>query len=262
MRKGLFLSALLATVLVGGTALAERNETDQKPSRGQQIKEQVLEKQRDGFSKSSTRTQASRQDKNTSKLKNERVRPRGEIYGDQGTRGGQKGATISHVAQSAGHVNTPSEIRKMRQMINPMYGAYRMAAGDAAESYGGEAMVPNGKGQGAGSKNMTATGRVNTPSEIRAMMQMINPMYGAYRMAAGDACESYGGRSMTPQGYHTGGASQSAVTRHVHFKNDKGEVMGATQGNTATAMKNEKLKNEIVGVLKSKMAEKANIAGK
>ena len=61
--------------------------------------------------------------------------------------------------------------------------------------------------------------------------------------------------------YHNAG-STSAATRHVHFKNDKGEVMRSTHGNTATAMKNRALKNEIMGMLKAKMAQKMNIEGK
>ncbi len=264
MRKGLFLCALMATAMVGGTALADRTESDNKSTRGQQIKEQVLEKQREGFSKSSTQA---RPDSKAPKSAIERSRPRGEVYGDQATRSNNKmrsGAARGAAAGSS-KVNTPTEIRAMRQLINPMYGAYRTSQADSGtDSYGGESKVPNGKSGGTGmaSKNLSATGKINTPAEIRGALHMINPMYGAYRTAASDqACESYGGRSMTPAGYHNAG-SNSAATRHVHFKNDKGEVMSSTHGNTATAMKNRALKNEIMGMLKAKMAQKMNIEGK
>jgi len=206
MRKGLFLCALLATAMIGGTALAERTNTDNKPSRGQQIKERVLAKQREGFAK----TRASHQStQHTTAPKVSKMRPKGEVYGDQATRTRANAATV-------------------------------------------------------GRKNLSATNTINTPAEIKKMMHMVNPMYGAYRTAQDDqSAEAYGGRSMSPQGYHnaTTGAS-SVVTSHVHFKNDKGEVMTSTMGNTATAMKNRHLKNEIMGLLKAKMAEKAKIAGK
>lgn len=264
MRKGLFLCALLATVMVGGTALAERNDTDNKPTRGQRIKEEVLAKQREGFAKVRSSHHADRSSK--SALKTDRSRPHGEVYGDQATRGAAKVARFNGKNMSAtGNVNTPAEIKRMRSMINPMYGAYRNAQDDqSADAYGGQAMVPNGRsGSGLSAKNMSATGNVNTPAEIKKMIGMINPMYGAYRMAAGDGTDAYGGRSMSPQGYHNASSSQgTAATRGVHFKNDKGEVNSSTHGNTATAMKNRALKNQIMGLLKAKMAEKANIAGK
>lgn len=264
MRKGLFLCALMATAMVGGTALADRSESDNKSTRGQQIKEQVLEKQRDGFAKASKQVQ---RDSKAPKSAIERNRPRGEVYGDQATRSNSKmrGGASAGGAAGSSKVNTPAEMRAMRQLINPMYGAYRTSQADSGtDSYGGESMVPNGKAGGTGmaSKNLSATGKVNTPAEIRGAMHMVNPMYGAYRTAAADsACESYGGRSLTPAGYHNAG-SNTAATRHVHFKNDKGEVMSSTKGNTATAMKNRALKNEIMGMLKAKMAEKMNIEGK
>lgn len=263
MRKGLFFAALLATSTIGATALADRTESDNQGSRGQQIKEQVLQKQREGFGKSRAESKATNH--GATPARPEQIRPRGEVYGDQATRSG-KGVS-SRISQAAGKnmsasgaVNTPSEIRAMRKMINPMYGAYRQAAGDGTDSYGGESMVPNGKGT-QGSKNMSATGAVNTPSEIRGMLKMINPMYGAYRVAAGDGTDSYGGRSLTPAGYHTG-KNTSATTSHPHFKNDKGEVQNSTRGNTATAMRNRELAQKAEAMLKAKMAQKANIAGK
>jgi hypothetical protein len=91
-------------------------------------------------------------------------------------------------------VNTPSEIRAMKRVIHPMYGAYRtVQALEGTDSYGGESLVPNGKGQAQGTqRNLSASGAVNTPREIKAMRAMINPMSpGGVRMAA-QGTDSYG----------------------------------------------------------------------
>jgi Ni/Co efflux regulator RcnB len=63
MRTGLFLSALLATALVGSTALADRNnDNDNKStSHARDIKERVLEKQKEGFGHSQ-RTESTKND--------------------------------------------------------------------------------------------------------------------------------------------------------------------------------------------------------
>lgn len=268
MRKGLFFAALLATSTFGATALADRTESDNQGSRGQQIKEQVLQKQSEGFGKSRHESKATRNSA-SSPARPEAGRPRGEVYGDQATRSGKTASSrISHAAgknmSATSAVNTPSEIRAMRKMINPMYGAYRTAAGGGTDSYGGEAMVPNGKYTQAGggtAKNMSATGSINTPAEIRGMLLMINPMYRAYASAPGGGTDSYGGRSLTPAGYSTGGKT-SATTSHPHFKNDKGEVQNTMKGNTATAMRNRELAQRVEAMMKAKMAAKAGMSGK
>lgn len=255
MRKGLMFGLIVvASTFVGGTALAERNESDTRSSHARTVKEKVLEKQKEGArahrnDQSSQRTTAPKSDK---------IRPKGDVYSDQAQRSGAK----SRASEKAGRnmsasntVNTPSEIKAMLRMINPMYGAYRMSqAAEGTDSYGGSSMVPNGRG---GQKNLTATGAVNTPAEKKAMGRMINPMKGAYSTsAAAEGTDSYGGSSLVSyaHGDHT--------TLHVHFKNDKGEVINSTHGNTATAMKNREMRNSMVSMMKEKMAKAAKIEGK
>ena len=260
MRKGLFLGVLLSSLMMVGTAAADRNDSDdKKASRGMQIKEQVLQKQKTSFTKAA---QAERVQKQNVRNPLDRARPKGEIFGDQAGRSGKSRASqaAGRNLSATGAVNTPVEIRRALKMINPMLGAYRTSqAMEGTDSYGGQAMVPNGKGSGASKqKNLTATGAVNTPAEIRAMVRMINPMHGAYRMsAAAEGTDSYGGKSMTPGAY-----GMSAGGGHVHMKNERGQVNKETRGNTATAMKNAKIKEAIEGKIKAKIAEKAKIAGR
>lgn len=47
MRKGLFFSALLATTLIGGSAMADRSNDDDKSHSKSELKQRVLEKQRE-----------------------------------------------------------------------------------------------------------------------------------------------------------------------------------------------------------------------
>jgi hypothetical protein len=205
MRKAVFVPAMLASLLISTAALAQ--------SRGEMIREQVLAKQSEGFGRPS-RGDFERAPREAIQ-RIDRMSPRGEIYGAD--RGGMKttttGAGSSQRNLSAtGGVNTPSEIRAMKRVINPMYGAYRTSqAQDGTDSYGGESLVPNGKGQGQGTtaRNLSATGGVNTPSEIRAMKRVINPMHGAYRTSqAPDGTDSYGGESLVPNGKGEGQGKQ------------------------------------------------------
>ncbi len=248
MRKALFLSTMLASVLVAGVATADRNEEDQKSStRGQQIKEKVLEKQRE--SRASRETSTVRQNKGLEN-KVQRSRPKGEIYGDQATRSTTKTqATVAsgRNMSASNSVNTPKEIQAMLSRINPMYGAYRTSqAAEGTDSYGGRSMVPNGKVEGQ--RNMSATGAVNTPSEIRAMLRMINPMHGAYRTSqAAEGTDSYGGS----EPFATGAMSSGKST--VHFKNERGELKG---GDKTGAVKNSKVRETVDSVVKAKL-EKA-----
>ncbi|MFO0554926.1 MAG: hypothetical protein U0271_41500 [Polyangiaceae bacterium] len=255
MRKGLMIGLLVvASTFVGGTALAERSDSDNRSSHSRSVKEKVLEKQKEGVrahrnEKSSQRATLPKTDKN---------RPKGDVYSDQAGRSSGKSRASEKSGRNmsaSNSVNTPSEIKAMLHMINPMYGAYRMSeASEGTDSYGGHSMVPNGKG---GQKNLSATGAVNTPAEKKAMQRMINPMKGAYSTAAAaEGTDSYGGSSPVPyaHGDHT--------TLHVHFKNDRGEVVNSTHGNTATAMKNREMRNAMVAAMKEKMAKAENIEGK
>ena len=224
MRMGLFMTALLASTLFSGTALADQygDDAGQKQNRGQSIKERVLEKQREGFAKASREkaTDRSRQLKQP-----ERHKPAGDIYGDQATRSGGK----TRASQAAGKnmsasntVNTPREIKAMVSRINPMFGAYRTSqAAEGADSYGGRSNVPNGKVEGQ--RNMSASGAVNTPAEIKQMLRSINPFHGAYRMAAGDGADSYGGGDFSYEKLKRNGAigGTSAVDhKAVQRKNE------------------------------------------
>ena len=197
MRKGLFLSALLASVFVTGAALADRSDDNgsesKRLSRGQEIKQQVLEKMREA------KTKAVRESKTTSTAKTNKAldqryvksRPHGDVYGDQAMRGG-KAAPVTASGRNlsaTGSVNTPREIKQMLSRINPLYGAYRTSqASEGTDSYGGESMTKT-TSQNGQQRNLSATGSVNTPAEIRAMLRMINPMHGAYRTSQA----SYGG---------------------------------------------------------------------
>ena len=198
MQSGLFLGVLLASTLVGSTALAERNDSDSQGLRGRAMKEQVLEKQRESFSR------VSRVESHTNAKTERNVRdPRsgkGDVYGDQAQRshGASRATTSSGRNLSATNtVNTPREVKAMTGRIHPMKGAYRVSqASEGAESYGGTSSVPNGRsGQsGLAGKNLSATGTINTPREIRAMLSMVAPMKGSYRISqAAEGAESYGG---------------------------------------------------------------------
>lgn len=254
MRTGLFFGALLATALIGGTALAERNsdESTQKSNRAQDIKERVLEKQRDGFKASSSSRNDNRVASKNDKL-SQKSRPKGEIYGDQATRSGGKSAASSHGRNlsASNAVNNASEIKAMKKMINPMLGAYRMSeAMEGTDSYGGNVNSVMKSGSGSSAKNLSGTGAVNNPSEVKAMLTMINPMLGAYRMsAASEGCDSYGGRKEYSP------FAQSKGTTQVHFKNDKGELLGSAKGENKLASRNKDMREKLNKAISDKMAK-------
>jgi hypothetical protein len=201
MRKGLFLSALLASIFVTGAALADRSDDNdsKQRSRSLNIKDQVLERQREARSSHVTKDKAT--DTRGAKALDQRLarsRPHGDVYGDQATRSMTKSVVTTASGRNmsgSNAVNTPREIKQMLRMINPMLGAYRTSqASEGTDSYGGESMVPNGKGEGSRARNLSATGAVNTPAEIKQMLRMINPMFGAYRTSqAAEGTDSYGG---------------------------------------------------------------------
>jgi hypothetical protein len=244
MRKGLFLSALLASVFVTGAAMADRDTDDQQQdkrvSRGQDIKQQVLEKQREAKTKATKEQVARARSNKAVESKLARSRPHGDVYGDQATRGAKSTATTaSGVNMSAtGSVNTPREIKAMLSRINPMYGAYRTSqAAEGTDSYGGgqENKAKTTSGQ---QRNLSATGSVNTPAEIRQMLMLINPMHGAYRTSqAAEGTDSYGGS----EPFATGSSRASTSTAD--------NVKRAAQ-------KHEKLRENINSIVKAKM-EKA-----
>ncbi len=256
MRKGLFFgAALVASMLFGGTAFADRADestnSNGKPSRGREIKEQVLEKMKEGSSRNASRAQ------NSSRRENavtERIRPKGDVYTDQGTRGSKTKATTSsgRNMSASNRVNTPREIKQMLKMINPLFGAYRtVQAAEGTDSYGGDPTA-KGKSQDGRSRNMSNSNKVNTPSEIKQMLLMINPMYGAYRMAAGGGTDSYGGSTPASPGYK----SSRNGTNTVHFKNDKGEVVGKATGDTGAAKRVKESREKMNDAIKAKMSKK------
>jgi hypothetical protein len=200
MRKGLILGALLASVFVAGTALADQYGDDEnrgKASRGQSIKDRVLEKQREGFAKARMEKASQAARKNLDN-RMERVRPKGDVYGDQATRSGQsRMSTASGKNMSASSsVNTPKEINRMIKVINGMHGAYRTCqAVEGTDSYGGGFMTAYNRAQQANgrAKNMSATGATNNPREIRTMMSMFGPGAAAQAGGSPGSTDSYGG---------------------------------------------------------------------
>lgn len=261
MRTGLFLGALLATMLVGTTALAERNDTDARSSKGRQIKEQVLEKQKEGYGRSS-HSNVQQRNENRPQAVRERTRPRGDVYGDQAQRSSNRSRQSEKSGKNysaSGNVNTPSEIRAMLRMINPMFGAYRTSqAAEGTDTYGsasvGVSRTKTGASSNGGGKNYSATSKVNTPSEIRKFLKIINPMKGAYSTsAANDGADSYS--------YTTASNAQLMRNRNnasVQFKNEKGERSTA-QGRTDTASKSKATREKLTSAVKEKI-EKAKQA--
>lgn len=248
MRKGLILGALLATMMIGGTAMADRSDSDDRGTRNSRnTKQMVLEKQKEGFG-SSKAGQAQQRSSNVkqSQIKENRSRPKGEVYGDQAGRSSGK----TRATQASGknlsasnRVNTPSEIRAMLRMINPLMGAYRTSqAAEGTDSYGGadasQSRIPNGQsasGNGK-SRNMSATGKINTPSEAKQFMAMINPMLGAYRTSqAAEGTDSYGGGDFA----------------YSKFKN--GQQTAVQKGSTDVARKSTAMREQMVTRLKEKV---------
>ncbi|MBL8742953.1 MAG: hypothetical protein JNK04_17715 [Myxococcales bacterium] len=258
MRTGLFLGTLLATALIGGTALADQSSDDSnyKPYKGQEIKERVLEKQREGF-KSSKSTETSGAKVSMKEARTERSRPRGEIYGDQATRSTAKSqaAMRGKNLSASNSVNNPSEIAAMKRMINPMLGAYRTSqANEGTDSYGGNEDSKMKSGSGSRAKNLSATGSVNNPSEIAAMMKMVAPLKGAYSVsAASEGCDSYGGRKEYSP------FAQSKGTTSVHFKNDKGELIGKTTGENKAAARSTAMRERLHKAIGEKMSKKSTV---
>ncbi len=244
MRKGLFLSALLASMFISGAAMADRSDDEQQDkriSRGRDLKQQVVEKMREQRTKVSKETAAKARNNKAIEQKLSRSRPHGDIYGDQATRGGKSTATTAsgRNMSATNSVNTPREIKAMLSRINPMYGAYRTSqAAEGTDSYGGDSFYGKARSTNGQEKNLSATGSVNTPAEIRAMLRMINPMHGAYRTSqAAEGTDSYGG-------------SEPFAT-------------GSSRANTSTAdnvkraaQKNEKLRQNINDIVKAKMEKK------
>jgi len=261
MRNGLFLGALLATLMVGGTALAERNDQDAKASRGRAIKEQVLDKQKEGFN----RQQASVSSRSSTKMpanKATEKRQRGEIYGDQATSAGNKsrGSSGARNLSASNTVNNPSEIRAMIKMISPMHGAYRTSQADeGTDSYGGAdpASSRNSrfKSSSGQQKNLSATGAANNPAEIKAMMSIVAPMQGAYSTcAAAEGADSYTSNINASMGNLM--AKGDRANRQVHFKNDKGEVTNSMKVDSSTAKKSREVREKLSKNFSEKMAKK------
>lgn len=145
MRKGLFLSALLASIFVTGAALADRSDDNdsKQRSRSLNIKDQVLERQREARSSHVTKDKAT--DTRGAKALDQRLarsRPHGDVYGDQATRSMTKSVVTTASGRNmsgSNAVNTPREIKQMLRMINPMFGAYRTSqAAEGTDSYGGD----------------------------------------------------------------------------------------------------------------------------
>ena len=238
MRKGLFLSAMLASLFVTGAAMADRNgdnETNSKFSRGQQIKEQVLDKQREVKTRAVREATTRARGNKALDQRMARMRPHGDVYGDQASRSTTKSAaaTGGKNLSATNSVNTPREIKQMLQRIHPMHGAYRVSqASEGTDSYGGRSFYGNSSRGANGamrSKNMSATGTVNTPKEIQAMLGMFGP--GAASQAGGSpgSTDSYGGGEQPTDlnalkagvygsGYNRGQASKFEKAREARIK--------------------------------------------
>jgi len=256
MRTGLFLGTLLATALIGGVALADQSSDDSnyKSHRAQDIKERVLEKQREGF-KAAKSSETSGSKVSLKDSRGERSRPKGEIYGDQGTRSTVKSqaAMRGKNLSASNSVNNPSEIAAIKRMINPLMGAYRTSqATEGTDSYGGNIDSKMKSGSGSAAKNLSGTGSANNPSEIKAMMKMVAPLKGAYSScAAAEGADSYGGRDMTSP------FAQSKGTTSVHFKNDKGELLGKVSGENKSAARSSAMRERLNKAIGEKMGHKS-----
>jgi hypothetical protein len=259
MHKGLFLTALATMLTLGSTALAEREGGDSR--RGMDIKREVLHGVRHGGG--AERVSRGDVQRPQREALGDRVRPRGDMVDRPGARSSSAASRGKNISASSS-VNTPSEVRAMQKLINPMHGAYRMAAGGGTDSYGKAGSLPMTYRTADGKVvNLSASAATNTPKEIRSMLKMINPMKsGGFVAAAGT--DSYGGKSLIPQAYGRGANGQraSATTQHGHFVDAKGEVISTTKGNSAYAMKNRHLRDMLMGKLQSKMAQKARMAGR
>jgi hypothetical protein len=255
MRTGLFLGTLLATALISGAALADQGSDDSnyKSYKGQQIKERVLEKQREGWKAS--KSDAGRATVSQKDNRAERSRPKGEIYGDQATRSTVKSqaAMRGKNLSASNSVNNPSEIAAIKRMINPLAGAYRTSqAMEGTDSYAGNKDSKMKSGSGSRAKNLSATGSVNNPSEIKAMLAMVAPMKGAYSTcAAAEGTDSY---SKNPGA--TNPFAQSKGKTSVHFKNNKGELLGQTTGDNNAASRNSAMRERLNKAIGEKMNKK------
>jgi hypothetical protein len=259
MRTGLFLGTLLATALISGAALADRNSddsNDRSAARGQDIKERVLEKQREGF-KSARTSETSGAKVSMKDSRGERVRPRGEMYGDQGARSTVKSqaAMRGKNLSASNTVNNPSEIAAIKKRINPMNGAYRTSqATEGTDSFDGNKDSKMKSGSGSRAKNLSGTGSVNNPSEIKAMLKMVAPMKGAYSTcAAAEGADSY-----TNDPGATNPFAQSKGKTSVHFKNDKGELVGKASGENKSASRNSAMHDRLNKAIGEKMGKSAS----
>jgi len=262
MRNGLFLGALLATLMVGGTALAERNDTDNKSNRGHSIKEQVLEKQKEGTKTSHNNVSSRADSKSGPSSRITQKRQNGEVYTDQATRSSSKSHASSggKNLSATNSINNPSEIAAMLKMINPMTGAYETSqAPDGTDSYTSSSAMHSSpsssfKSTNGKQRNLSATGAVNNPSEIKSLIHMLNPMKGAYNQcAAADGTDSYSNAESSYNNLMTGG---DHAKRSVHFINDKGEVTNSMKADTSTAKKSKEIREQMSKNFASKMEKK------
>lgn len=251
MKLGMFMAALLATATFGTAALAERHDEDSssKSNRGRSIKEQVLEKQKNGFERTAARTTSVGARSSKIAGGQNKLAPRGEIYGDQASAGKRSvmSASGGRNLSASNAVNTPSEMKAMKKAINPMNGAYRVSeAAENTDSYGGSSPVPNGHGKGK--KNLSATGLVNTPKEMDRFMGMMGHAQGT-RSAAGDGTDSYGGaRFWAPY-------SASQGRTHVHFVDAQGNVKGVIDSSAHDRAKGKELRAKVNKMVTDKLSK-------
>lgn len=241
MRLGMFMAALLATATFGSVALADRNNDDESKQgrRGRTIKEQVLEKQRHAPQERASRATSSTGAKGKAPGLESKLTPRGEVYSDQASASGRRSSASNggRNLSASNAVNTPREIKAMKQMINPMNGAYRVSqAAEGTDSYGGSSMVPHEHGRGG--KNLSATGLVSTPKEIDRMMGMLGKSQGS-RCAAGGGTDSYGGaRTWAPY-------SASQGRTHSYSVDAQGNVKGVVDKAKIDRAKGKELREKI-----------------
>jgi hypothetical protein len=154
MRTGIFLSAMLATALVGSTALAERtNDSDNRTTNhAREIKDRVLAQQKEGFGHAA-KSEASRSDRGANKILDQKLdhRSHGDLYENYGK--SSKSAPVTRSQTSSGKMTkAPAKL----------------------SNKGGETMVDS-KGKGSSRSNMgSQVGWSAGGKSIRSYVHFVN----------------------------------------------------------------------------------------
>lgn len=111
MRKGLFFSALLATTLIGGSAMADRSNDDDKSHSKSELKQRVLEKQRERPA-SNVRTVETKGVKSLTKIN--KTGGRGEQHEDYGRVNGGSASVKTTTSNRTNSANRLSQMNRTK----------------------------------------------------------------------------------------------------------------------------------------------------